>query len=126
MNAFISLATNITGCEGNIEEAMKEIATFCKVKAFSGVYPTGAIGNPDEIYLNAVAEIDFHEDLSSLDARFKGIELSFGRDEAARKRGEVPLDIDIVESDGIILRHKDAGQDYYILGKSIISAVVAK
>lgn len=92
------------------------------IRSTSDFYETPALGGGTRPYLNAVAEIDSEMPTEDLQARFKQMERESGRNEEARKRGDVPIDIDIVECDGEVVRPKDYNAEYYRIGKSRLTS----
>ena len=67
-------------------------------------------------YMNAVisgyADIPFE----TLNANLKEYELNHSRNSEARRKGEVPIDLDIVKWNGNIIRPRDYSADYFRKG----------
>ena len=51
-----------------------------------------------------------------IDAAAGLYELNAGRDESARRRGDVPIDIDLMIWNGIVLRPRDMEREYFLRG----------
>lgn len=62
--------------------------------------------------LSGYSDIPFEK----LNKDLKAYELKHGRDSEARRKGEVPIDLDIVKWDGEILRPRDYAADYFRKG----------
>lgn len=83
----------------------------------SSFYETAPVGvNHHGPYMNAVACGSTPLGLIQLDTELKSLEVKAGRDEAARARREVPLDLDIVIYDEEIVRPRDFSQSFFQIG----------
>lgn len=67
-------------------------------------------------YMNAVISGYIDIPFETLNANLKEYELKHGRDSEARKKGEVPIDLDIVRWNGEIIRPRDYASDYFRKG----------
>ncbi len=100
-----------------LSHASHLLSTVLSEYRCSAFYETPAIGtHAYGTYLNAVAIGQTTMAAADLDAKLKSLELAAGRDAAARERGEVPLDIDIVIYDSRILRPRDFSQSFFRIG----------
>ena len=116
----ISLGSNIVGREESVMVALKALREICSDGVDSGVYLTRPVSGVGDDYANAVFCGRYDGDQEELSARLKRMEVMAGRDEAARRRGEVPIDLDLVIVDGVVLRLKDYTRDYFARGYNII------
>lgn len=134
MNIEVTLSLG-TNC-GNRNKAIADASAFLRGIipdiVISDTYTTETVGNgPSATYLNAVARGHYSPSISrgiadlsvfvsnavqQLDSVLKEYELTAGRDNNARCRGLVPIDIDIITANGVILRPKDACRQYYLKG----------
>lgn len=92
-----------------------------KATIFSETYSSPAINGKDPEYLNAVAIALSEETHEDLVRQFKAYEASCGRNSYSKKRGEIPIDIDIVIWNDNILRQKDYCQEYFKIGWKLIN-----
>lgn len=86
----------------------------------STIYETPPYSGSGALYLNAVVKgiCSLPGGVMELDKRCKLYELSYGRDEKARRENRVPIDIDIVMADDKILRPSDYGRNFFQIGFS--------
>lgn len=82
----------------------------------SSIYSTGDCHGGPRDYHNAVVKGKTEYSPEKLDILCKEYERCHGRSDDARKRGDVPVDIDVVEYDGEILRPKDYYRKFFRLG----------
>ena len=118
--SVISLGSNIVGREESVMVALTALREICSDGVDSGVYLTRPVSGVGDDYANAVFCGCYYGDPQELTARLKQMEVMAGRDEAARERGEVPIDLDLVMVDGVVVRPKDFARDYFIRGYDII------
>lgn len=124
---LISVSSNCGDRIRKCEDALAWLASVLKDAVSSSVYETEDIScknnsgvsasHPEKPkYMNAViagySDIPF-EKLNSI---LKTYELNHGRDSEARRKGEVPIDLDIVKWNGGILRPRDYAADYFRKG----------
>lgn len=112
----LSLGSNCGDRERAIREAVKWLTGVLEETRACGSYETEAIGGGTRPYLNSVVEARTGLSDGHLNALLKEYERAHGRDEAARTRGDVPIDIDLVVSDGRILRPRDYTADFFQIG----------
>lgn len=108
MNEFyLSLGSNCGDRRQAICQAVERLRERVSVVQVSELYETpDAHGGPKR-YLNAVAHVRTEASAEEMERICKNLELKAGRDEAARRRGDVPIDIDPVIFNGQIIRPRD-------------------
>ena len=117
MNLILAIGSNYGDRAANIERALEVIRNLSKEEEVSSIYESPDCLGVGRNYLNAVARITVDEtELNALTARFKRLEAECGRTPEASARGEVCLDIDVVISDGKILRPADFRSFYFRKG----------
>lgn len=118
MKGIIVVGSNFGDRVSNIHEALSFIKTKCLVVNSSDIYETPDILGAGCPYMNIVIEIetDFEENI--LNKYFKTFEVKAGRNDLRRRRGEVPIDIDIVIWGDSIRRNQDFQAKYFLLGYS--------
>lgn len=67
-------------------------------------------------YMNAVISGYTDIPFETFNANLKEYELNHGRDPETRKKGEVPIDLDIVKWNGNIIRPRDYAANYFRKG----------
>lgn len=87
-------------------------------------YLTPALQGYGPQYTNAVVSGCTSMTYDELDRLLKQYEREHGRDEAARERGDVPVDIDIVVWDGEVVRPRDFRHDFFQIGWRTLSTPV--
>lgn len=118
---YISLGANCGERENSIGSALLMLsATFEDFKA-SDLYETPDYHGGSRNYINAVASANTSMAPAEIEAMAKELELKFGRTEEARRRGDVPLDIDLVVYGDRIIKEKDFGRKFFMQGYNQIA-----
>lgn len=114
--AVISLGSNTENSHANVLAAIARLSGILASSEASEAYFTAPLSGNGSDYCNAV--LTGYTSLSEpdLNALLKKMEEEAGRDENARARGDVPLDLDLVIMDGKVLRAKDAEREYFLRG----------
>lgn len=112
----ISIGSNVADARQRVADAIALLVEMLPNGYASEVYVTPGLSDPDRMYANAVVWGESVNAPEELGRRLKEMEYEFGRTPEMRSRGDVPLDLDIVIADGIILRPKDFNRHYFQLG----------
>lgn len=99
-----------------VAAAMTWIQSILRSTACSGIYETDDFHPTGRKYCNAVMTGDTALSQSDIDTAVRLYELNAGRDESARLRGDVPIDIDLVIWNGSVLRPRDMEREYFLRG----------
>lgn len=99
--AILSLASNRFQ-KANLSKARSCLEEFLSDLRFSREHWTEPVGNAKrrDAYLNQLATGTTTLDEETLNERLKQMELNFGRTQAKRLLGIVPIDLDLLEYDG--------------------------
>lgn len=117
VKVVLGLGANHGDRYATLNRAMTSLSQVLENFRCSNFYETPAIGkNSTGTYLNAVVSADTTLSMQDLDALLKQLEIEAGRDELARSRGEVPLDLDIVVYADTIVRPRDYAQSFFRIG----------
>lgn len=113
----ISIGSNIDNKPNIINEAIARLDTiYTRIKS-SAIYTTDALNGKDAAYCNCVAAYSAPgisaDDIVSM---LKQIERDFGRSPELKAKGIVPIDLDLVILNDIILRQRDFNYDYFQIG----------
>lgn len=119
--AFFSLGSNCGDRRENILKALallrERLVNNPEVKDYvSDIYETPDAHGGPRPYMNAVMAIQTALEATVLERTAKEIELKLGRTPEARLRGEVPIDIDLVEYNREILRPRDFKATFFSIG----------
>ena len=116
MHVILSLGSNISS--DYVTAAIEWLADVVSDMSVSSVYRTPAVKVGSRPYANAVAAgiIDMAPEMFNM--ALKRYEEQSGRNKEARLRGDVPIDIDIVVCDGIVVREWDFRQNFFKIGYS--------
>lgn len=112
----ISLGSNVEDRMSRVAAAMTWIQSILRSTACSGIYETDDFHPTGRKYCNAVMAGDTALSQSEIDTAVRLYELNAGRDESARLRGDVPIDIDLVIWNGTVLRPRDMEREYFLRG----------
>lgn len=130
---LISVSSNYGDRVSNCHDALKWIDSVLIDSVCSTIYETDDIGSNKESssnksgdssassqakpkYMNAVISGYTDIPFETFNANLKEYELNHGRDPETRKKGEVPIDLDIVKWNGNIIRPRDYAADYFRKG----------
>lgn len=124
---LISVSSNCGDRIKNCEDALAWLASVLKNTFSSSVYETEDIScrnnsaysasHPEKPkYMNAVFSGYSYIPFEKLNENLKSYELQHGRDSEARRKGRVPIDLDIVKWNHEILRPRDYAADYFRKG----------
>lgn len=117
VKVVIGLGSNHGDRYASLNRAINCLSQVLENFRCSNFYETPAIGqNTSGTYLNAVISADTTLPMQELDGLLKQLEIEAGRDEMARRRGEVPLDLDIVIYADTIVRPRDYAQSFFRIG----------
>lgn len=123
-NVILSLGSNCGDRWQMVSNAKEWIANEngLSMTSQTEIYETPALQGVGEPYMNAVVECECYCSFDELNARLKAYEMSCGRDTQCRERGMVPIDIDIVVWDDVIVRRKDFNCDFFKKGYDVIKS----
>lgn len=98
----------------NIKKAVETLSSLFPDITWGDTVATVAEGVPVSVpdYHNRAAVFSTSMDVSSLKHRFKEIEKACGRGSDSKSTGIVPLDIDLLQYDGDILKPLDMQKEY--------------
>lgn len=123
---YLSLGSNCGDREQSIGRAVEWLGGILDDIRVSEIYETKACPDkhglcPAPTYFNAVVRGSLHDsDAASLSSRLKQYERDCGRDEHSRSLGLVPIDIDVVEAGGEVVRPGDKDKEHYRLGREML------
>lgn len=120
-DAVFGLGSNCGDRRGNILKAAGLLTEKIGKGNISNIDISDIYQTPDtqgglRPYMNAVIKISSSLDTSDLESIAKDIELSLGRNQEARNRGDVPVDIDLVIFESKILRPRDFNASFFRIG----------
>lgn len=116
VNVVFSIGSNCGSRETNVRDAIALLGSYLGNMAVSHIYETPDVRGGIGRYMNAVVSGITSMTEQDCELMCKKLELQAGRDAAARERGEVPLDVDIVVWDGDVLRPRDFRQKFFTIG----------
>lgn len=117
----LSLGSNCGDREKSLKKALKWLETIAEIEAVSSIYETPCAKTEGRNYMNAVVIAGFNGGPGELDPLLKEYEGKAGRDKECRERGEVPVDIDIVIADGVVVKEWDFNQRFFRIGFEEVS-----
>lgn len=120
---ILSIGSNVTPRRCRVAEAldlMRGMLSDCMV---SDIYETPEIHGTGRPYMNAVIYGKTDMDHTDLKEETKRVEVCAGRDNEARARGDVPVDIDIVVWNGDVVRPNDFRQSFFRIGAGMIGVL---
>lgn len=116
MKYYLQLGSNDGDRELHLHNALSYLEEICESCYSSTHYASPALGGGKPFYLNSVALVETPILPDRFNILLKKCEFAEGRDETARREQRVPLDIDIVISNGEIIRPNDFRQYFFRKG----------
>ena len=116
MKGVVVVGSNSADRKNFIKKALLFLSELGKIESCSTIYESPDILGRGNKYLNAVVQIDFKVTEKKLHERIKNFESHCGRDHSPQGSSVVPLDIDIVIWQGVVLRPKDFNSTYFQIG----------
>lgn len=114
--ALFCIGSNCGDRKENVATALERLGKLLRGFRHSSIYATPDCHGGQKEYLNAVCSGETELTPEQAEAACKEIEVALGRDTEARRRGDVPVDVDLVKYDGNILREKDHRSEFFLLG----------
>lgn len=118
----ICLGSNVDDAELRIGDAIRYLSHILFNLKASSVYPTPGEGEDSTgNYFNAVVIAQTDSSSDDLTMLLKHFEQLRGRNAENRSKGIVPIDLDLVFYDNVLLREKEFGCRYFKIGYSELS-----
>lgn len=114
--AVICIGSNCGDRNKHVEAAVKWLSGILRDFRHSHIYATPDCQGGQREYMNAVCIGKTSLSYSMLETLCKEYELKNGRNRVAREMGDVPVDVDVVVYGKGILRERDYGSDFFMIG----------
>ena len=102
-----------TDCEANLKSADELLLAYFGSVRFSEAAYTKPVGLPGSgLFLNQVAVAGTDVPLEGVRQALKGMEKQLGRMPDSKRKGEIPIDIDLLLWNGTILKPADWEKEY--------------
>lgn len=123
MNRYvISIGSNSADRDIQLAKAIDWLSSIAKSIKASSVYCTESINHVDNEYMNAVAVCESEHSHNDLNDMLKQYEINCGRSKESKLNGVIPIDLDIVIANDIILRPVDYNREYFKIGWNKLNA----
>ena len=111
---LLSLGSNLAWDEAvrMLEGVRAPLTLLCPGMRFSSIYATAAEGHSTGTYANCMAVAETPTDLATLEQACKRLEAELGRTDETRRRGLVPIDIDVVRYGDTVVRPTNFAHTY--------------
>lgn len=119
----LSIGSNSDDCFIKMNNCIKWLSTEIVDIKTSHIYSTPAVNGKDRDYLNAVASGYSRCEFEDLKYRLKQYEQLSGRTLESKKKGVIPIDIDIVMWNDVVLKDNDYKQQYFQIGWTLIKDI---
>ena len=113
---IISIGSNAPDRDVRMEKAVGWLSGVLDRCRVSDVYETPEYSGRYPSYFNCVAEGFTSLEVDRLNELLKDYERSEGRTSESKLTGIVPVDLDIVEYDGVVLREVEFNREYFAIG----------
>lgn len=116
LSVVISIGSNCGDRKKNVEKSIEWLKTFLMQTKCSEIYETPCALKTGKNYINAVIS-GFYEGVGyDLEDQLKLKEHEMGRTPECRKRGDVPVDMDIVIENNVVIKDWDYRQQFFQIG----------
>lgn len=109
----VSIGSNTPERRSNVAAAIERLSTQIDIEFKAPVFESSPLSGKGSDYANSLVAGTTALTCEQLTLWLKQDEIACGRDLAARERGDVPLDLDIVYFDGTCLRPAETTRPYY-------------
>lgn len=124
--AILSIGSNCGRREELVAESLRFLRKICSVEGCSPQFESPDMNGGERRYLNMILRVMTGNREEELNAAIKAFERECGRDDAARKRGDVAVDIDIIVWGGEIRRPKDYNSNFVRRGLNLLDGTGVK
>lgn len=112
----ISLGSNSSDCQYQIDFAIRHIMSKLENVSVSSIYESEALNGVDAPYLNTVLVAESSMMLDDVTAFLKQWERLCGRTPESKLQGVIPIDLDVVVWNDIVLKKKDFSYPFFTRG----------
>lgn len=115
-HTIICIGSNVAERLDIVRRAMSELEQWLRITATSEYYEfddDSGVGKP---YVNIVVAGIPLIDFETMQTNIKILERSYGRDAASKRRGVMPLDIDVVVWEGRVIDREQYMRPYFLHG----------
>lgn len=116
VEVILSVGSNSGDRQSQVSAGAEWLKTLLSDTHISSIYSTGDCHGGSRDYYNAVVKGMTSIDINALDNLCKEYEVSHGRTPEARRKGDVPIDIDIVVFNNQTIRSNDFRRDFFQIG----------
>ena len=121
ISVVIGIGSNYGNRKVSILNAIEWLEKVLLQTRCSSIYETPCALKVGKPYMNAVIMGYYEEDGFQLDELLKDKERKMGRTAELRKKGDVPIDMDIVIMDGEVVKDWDYRQKFFQIGYNEIA-----
>lgn len=115
-SVIMSVGSNCGDRSTNVSDGIRWLREILEDTRISTIYSTGDCHGGPRDYFNAVVKGKTTIAIERLEEMCKEYENAHGRTAEVRAVGDVPIDIDIVVYENIIVRPKDYRQQFFQIG----------
>ena len=117
MNSLVlSIGSNSKDREWQVKNCIAWLKDKLHGVTVSDIYNSKAANGVDPDYLNAVMKAKCREELPEITDMLKKYETVCGRTPMSKKKGDIPMDLDIIIWNNEIIRETDYNQHYFQIG----------
>ena len=113
---ILSIGSNTNSSRWRVKTALKWLDNHFSVAAVSDVYNTPEISGRFADYSNAVIVAFTKMSREEVTEILKNYEKANGRTKSCKTNGRVAVDIDLIAYGDNILREKELGRNYFVIG----------
>ena len=122
--ALISLGANTPDKKQRLTDTIDAIARIAKIVANTPIYETPAEGSTaTKPYANALILIETEAEYDELSATFKQWEAQAGRTPESKAQGIIPLDVDIITWNDMVIKERDMEFNYMKKGLELLGKI---
>lgn len=122
-SCVLCLGSNTSDCIDKLQFALAKLAEFVEIKAHTEAYGCPSYNGLGASYSNIVLSCATTLDIKQLIVATKLIEIEAGRTPMSKVTGKMPLDIDLVIHNDVIVSPDDFRRTHFQLGYKKLFAI---
>lgn len=113
VTCYIGIGSNMAPRLRRLDMALTALGEIVDIEDASAAVESDDHTGRGPAYLNMAVRCTTEMSLDELQATLRDLERRLGRKPDSKERGQMPVDIDIVEYDGTVVSHDDFERQYF-------------
>ena len=113
VTCYLGIGSNMAPRLRRLDDALTALASVVNIEDASAAVESDDHTGRGPAYLNMAVRCTTDMSLDELNTALRDLERRLGRRPDSKERGQMPVDIDIVEYDGRVVSHDDFERQYF-------------